>query len=44
LRKGYKIFEVPISYHPRGFKEGKKICWKDGLKAIRLLIKYKFCD
>jgi glycosyltransferase involved in cell wall biosynthesis len=41
---GYKIYEVPISYHPRSAKEGKKIRWKDGFKAISYLIKYKFTD
>jgi len=42
LKKGYKILEVPISYSPRSFKEGKKIKWKDGLIAIWLILKYKF--
>ncbi|MCX8082101.1 MAG: glycosyltransferase family 2 protein [bacterium] len=39
LKKGYKIEEVPIKYIPR--KEGKKINWKDGIKAIFYLIKYR---
>jgi dolichol-phosphate mannosyltransferase len=34
LNKGYKIEEVPISYHPRKRGEGKKINWKDGVKAL----------
>lgn len=42
LRKKYSICEVPISYHPRSFKEGKKICWKDGLKAIGYIFKMRF--
>jgi glycosyltransferase involved in cell wall biosynthesis len=42
LKKGIKIKEVPISYYPRTIKEGKKINWKDGLKAILTLIKYRF--
>ncbi len=41
-KKGIKIHEVPISYQPRNKKEGKKIKWKDGLKALWVLIKYKF--
>lgn len=41
-KKGYKIYEVPISYHPRSLKEGKKIGWRDGLQAIWTLVKYKF--
>ena len=43
-KKGYKIFEVPISYRPRTVKEGKKINWKDGIQAIWTLIKYRFID
>lgn len=41
-RLGYKIHEVPISYHPRSFEEGKKIKWRDGLIAIWTLLKYRF--
>ncbi|MDP3732698.1 MAG: glycosyltransferase family 2 protein [Candidatus Omnitrophota bacterium] len=43
-KKGIKIFEVPISYNPRSMKDGKKIRWLDGLKAIYVLFKYKFTD
>ena len=42
LKKGYQILEVPISYYPRTRQEGKKIRAWDGLKAIWLIIKYKF--
>jgi len=38
--KGYQIHEVPISYHPRTYCEGKKIKWKDGFEAIWCIIKY----
>ena len=41
-RKGLKIAEVPISYHPRSFKEGKKITYGDGLRAIFVLIADRF--
>ena len=41
-RKGFKILEVPISYNPRTKNEGKKIKWKDGVKALWTLIKYRF--
>ena len=44
LKRGFKIYEVPISYNPRGFKEGKKIRIKDGVKAMLALIKYRFVD
>jgi glycosyltransferase involved in cell wall biosynthesis len=43
-KKGYKIFEVPISFNPRSFKEGKKINVLDGIKALYYLIKYRFGD
>ena len=42
LRKGIKIYEVPISYAGRDFSEGKKITWKAGFKALWILIKYRF--
>jgi dolichol-phosphate mannosyltransferase len=42
LRSGHKIEEVPIRYYPRSFKQGKKLSWRDGLKAIWTLFKYRF--
>lgn len=42
LKRGYKIYEVPISYSGRTFSEGKKISWKDAFSAIWTLIKYRF--
>ena len=44
LKKGYKITEVPIDFMGRKFSEGKKITWKDGVKALLYLIKYRFTD
>jgi len=45
LKRGYRVFEVPISYSGRDFHEGKKIHpWKDGLRALWTLIKYRFVD
>ena len=35
-----RIYEVPISYHGRTYKEGKKIGWKDGVAAIWYIVKY----
>ena len=35
-----RIYEVGISYHGRTYKEGKKIGWKDGFRAIYCIIKY----
>jgi glycosyltransferase involved in cell wall biosynthesis len=39
-RKKVRIYEVGISYYGRTYDEGKKIGWKDGLSAIRCIIKY----
>lgn len=44
LKAGYKIFEIPIKVHPRGYDEGKKISWIDGFVALWTLIKYRFVD
>ncbi len=41
LKRGYRIYEVPISYVGRG-KEHKKITWKDGINSLVYLIKYRF--
>lgn len=37
-----RIYEVGISYSGRTYEEGKKIGWKDGIRAIYCIIKYKF--
>jgi len=39
-KKGLRVYEVPISYYGRSYQEGKKITWKDGLKAIFTILKY----
>ncbi len=39
-RKNIRIYEVAISYHGRTYAEGKKIGWKDGISAIRCILKY----
>jgi glycosyltransferase involved in cell wall biosynthesis len=44
LRRGYTIFEVPISYNGRAFHEGKKLNWQDGFSAVWTLTKYRFVD
>ena len=43
-KKGYEIKEIPISYNPRSYKDGKKINTWDGIEAIYSLIKYRFKD
>jgi glycosyltransferase involved in cell wall biosynthesis len=44
LRRGIRIYEVPISYTGREFDEGKKITWRDGVIAFWTLVKYRFVD
>ncbi len=42
LKKCLRIIEVPISYYPRSFAEGKKIRWLDGIQQIKSILKYRF--
>jgi len=42
LKKGVRIYEVPISYAGREYSEGKKVSWRDGLIALWTLVKYRF--
>ena len=35
-----RIYEVPVSYHGRTYDEGKKIGWKDGVRALYCIVKY----
>jgi len=42
--KKWRIYEVPISYYGRGYDEGKKITWKDGVRAFWCIVKYRFTD
>ena len=43
-KKGFRVYEVPISYSGRTYKEGKKIVWQDGIKAFFAIIWYRFFD
>lgn len=44
LKRGANIIEVPVQYKARGFVQGKKIGWRDGLQAIWTLLRYRFSD
>ena len=44
LKRGHRIFEVPISYYGREYHEGKKIGWQDAPVAFWTLVKYRFVD
>src|ERR1700730_10942111 len=41
LRRGYRIHEVPISYYARSREEGKKLTWRDGIKALTTLARLR---
>jgi len=43
-KRKFRIYEVPISYHGRTYEEGKKIGWKDGIKALGVIIKFWLID
>lgn len=42
LRAGHQIVERPVKFEPRSRAQGKKIGWRDGVKAIAVLAKYRF--
>jgi hypothetical protein len=44
LKRDVRIFEVPITFNPRDYDEGKKIGMKDAFQAVWALIKYRFVD
>jgi glycosyltransferase involved in cell wall biosynthesis len=44
LKRKYRIFEVPISFNPRDYSQGKKIKLKDAFEAVWTLLKYRFID
>lgn len=44
LKRGHRIYEVPISYNGREWDEGKKITWKDGVIAMWTLFRYRFTE
>jgi len=43
-KRKFRIYEVPISYHGRSYEEGKKIGWKDGIKALGVILKFWVID
>ena len=44
LKRKYRIFEIPITFNPRDYDEGKKIGLRDAFEAVWALIKYRFVD
>jgi glycosyltransferase involved in cell wall biosynthesis len=43
-KRNLRIYEVPISYHGRTYEEGKKIGWKDGVKALATILRFWVID
>ena len=44
FKRAYRVYEVPITYDGRGYQEGKKITWRDGVVALWVLLKYRFTE
>jgi glycosyltransferase involved in cell wall biosynthesis len=44
FKRGYRVYEIPITYDGRSYNEGKKITWRDGLVALWVLVKYRFTE
>jgi glycosyltransferase involved in cell wall biosynthesis len=44
FKRGYRVYEIPISYDGRSYEEGKKIGWKDGVVALWVLLKHRIAD
>ncbi len=44
FKRGYRVYEVPITYAGRGYDEGKKITWTAGFEALWVLLKYRFVE
>jgi glycosyltransferase involved in cell wall biosynthesis len=43
-QKGWRIYEVPISYSGRSYQEGKKIGWRDGVRALWCIVRYNVIE
>jgi glycosyltransferase involved in cell wall biosynthesis len=43
-KRKFRVYEVPISYHGRTYEEGKKISWKDGIKALGVILYFWLID
>jgi len=44
FKRGFRVYEVPITYDGRGYDEGKKITWRDGVVALWVLLRYRFSE
>ncbi len=44
FKRGYRVYEVPITYDGRSYEEGKKITWRDGVVALWVLLRYRVTE
>ncbi len=44
FKRKYRVYEIPITYDGRGYEEGKKITWRDGVTALLVLLRYRFTE
>jgi glycosyltransferase involved in cell wall biosynthesis len=44
FKRRYRVYEVPITYDGRGYEQGKKITWRDGVVALWVLLKYRVTE
>jgi hypothetical protein len=44
IRPRLRIFEVGVAYYGRSYEEGKKITWRDGIKAVVAIVRFRFSD
>ena len=44
FKRGFRVYEVPITYAGRGYEQGKKITWRAGFTALWVLLKYRFVE
>jgi glycosyltransferase involved in cell wall biosynthesis len=44
FKRGYRVYEIPITYDGRGYEDGKKITWRDGLVAVWALVRFRFTE
>lgn len=44
FKRRFRVYEVPITYDGRGYDEGKKITWRDGIVALWVLLKYRLTE
>jgi len=44
FKRSLRVYEIPITYHGRGYDEGKKITWRDAIWALVALVRFRFTD